>query len=454
MPRPVPTQHPAQPHPVQPHLAAREPAKPGPLLHPFARPAAPADSFIRIVSGKGAHVTDDSGRRYIDGMAGLWYCAVGHGREEIIEAVAAQLRELDAFHLFERFTNVPAEALAERLAALAPMSRARVFLTNGGSEAVDSAVKIARLAHAVAGEPARTIIISRSPSYHGVTYGGMSLTGLPANRDGFGPGVGDVVQVGKDDLDAVSAVMGGNHGRVAAVIAEPVIGAGGVHPPRPGYLTGLRDLCDRHGAFLILDEVITGFGRLGDWFGADHFGVRPDIVTFAKAVTSGYQPLGGVLIGPAVHEPLNRPDVLLRHGGTYAGHPAACAAALANIGLLESEGLIDRAPAIGDRLATGLRSVARAHGLTDVRGCGAMWAVDLPSGLDATAIRNRMLAHGVIVRPIGASTLAFCPPLIIDLADVDVLSAALGAALDTAADLAPDPDPAPSAAPPAVPSEG
>ncbi|WP_131745548.1 aminotransferase class III-fold pyridoxal phosphate-dependent enzyme [Frankia sp. Cppng1_Ct_nod] len=405
---------------------------PGPLLHPFARPATPAGSFIRIVSGQGAHVVDDSGRRYVDGLASLWYCAAGHGREKIIEAVAAQLRKLDAFHLFERFTNIPADALAERLAALAPMPHARVFLTTGGSEAVDTAMKLARLAHTVVGEPERTIIISRSPSYHGVTYGGMSLTGLPANRAGFGPGVADIVQVGKDDLDAVAAVMEREPGRVAAVIAEPVIGAGGVHPPHPGYLAGLRDLCDRHGAFLILDEVITGFGRLGSWFGAGHFGVRPDLLTFAKAVTSGYQPLGGVLLGPAVHEPLGRPDVVLRHGGTYSGHPAACAAALANIAVLEDEGLVGRASEVGARLAAGLRSVAATHGLADVRGYGAMWAVDLPSGLDATDIRNRMLSHGVIVRPIGTSTLAFCPPLVIDLADVDLLSAALAAALDVA----------------------
>ncbi|WP_322768508.1 aspartate aminotransferase family protein [Frankia sp. Cr1] len=400
-----------------------------PLLHPFARPAATPDSFIRIVSGKGAHVVDDSGRRYVDAMASLWYCAAGHGREEIIEAVAAQLRRLDAFHLFERFTNPAADALAERLAALAPMPGARVFLTCGGSEAVDTAMKIARLAHAVAGEPERSIIISRSPSYHGVTYGGMSLTGLPANRAGFGPGVGDIIRVDKDDLDAVAAIMTDKPRRVAAVIAEPVIGAGGVYPPRPGYLTGLRDLCDAHGAFLILDEVITGFGRLGSWFGARHFGVRPDLVTFAKAVTSGYQPLGGVLIGPAVHEPLRRPDVVLRHGGTYSGHPAACAAALANIAILESEGLAGRASVIGERLETGLRAVATAHGLPDVRGHGAMWAVDLPGGLAAAEIRDRMLTHGVIVRPLGSSTLAFCPPLVIDLADVDLLSTALDAAL-------------------------
>ncbi|WP_239336061.1 aspartate aminotransferase family protein [Frankia sp. CiP3] len=402
---------------------------PYPLLHPFARPAAAQDSFIRIVSGEGAHVVDDSGRRYVDALAGLWYCAAGHGRTEIIEAVTAQLRALDAFHLFERFSNPPAEALAARLAELAPMPAARVFLTCGGSEAVDTAMKIARLAHAVTGEPERTIIISRSPSYHGVTYGGMSLTGLPANQAGFGPGVGDIVHVGKDDLDAVADVMASKPGRVAAVIAEPVIGAGGVYPPRPGYLTGLRDLCDAHGAFLIMDEVITGFGRLGGWFGAQHFGVRPDLVTFAKAATSGYQPLGGVLIGPAAHEPLRRPDVILRHGGTYSGHPAACAAALANIAVLETEDLPGRASVIGERLEAGLRAVASTHGLSDVRGHGAMWAVDLPDGPTATEIRDRMLAHGVIVRPLGTSTLAFCPPLVIDLADVDLLSAALAAAL-------------------------
>jgi putrescine---pyruvate transaminase len=410
--------------------AAARPAAPGPLLYPFARPAASGESLIRIVAGEGAHVVDDAGRRYIDALASLWYCAVGHGRREIIDAVGAQLGRLDAFHLFERFTNPPAEALAARLAALAPMADARVFFANGGSEAVDAAIKLARIAHGQAGAPERTIVVSRAPSYHGVTFGGTSLTGLPANQAGFGPLVGDVCQVGKDDLAAVEAVMVANPGRVAAVVAEPVIGAGGVHPPAEGYLTGLRALCDAHGAFLVLDEVITGFGRLGSWFGAAHFGVRPDLVTFAKAVTSGYQPLGGVLVGPAVHAPLSaHDDFVLRTGGTYAGHPVACAAALANLDVLEGDGLVERAGTVGARLAAGLRGLAARHELADVRGAGAMWAVELPAGRPAAAARDAMLERGVICRPIGSSVLAFCPPLMIAETDVDACVDALDAVL-------------------------
>ena len=415
--------------PATPDQAA-DAVRPGPLLHPFARPAAGPDEFVTIVRGEGAHVYDADGRRYIDGLASLWYCAVGHGRAEIADAVASQLRTLEAFHLFEKFTNPPADAAAARIAALAPIEDARVFLTGGGSESVDAAVKLARLAHGLGGAPERTIVVSRSPSYHGVTYGGTTLTGLAPNREGFGPLVGDVVQVDKDDAKAVEAVMVANPGRVAAVIAEPVIGAGGVYPPVPGYLEELRRLCDEHGAYLIFDEVITGFGRLGAWFGAAHYGVRPDLITFAKAVTSGYQPLGGVVLAPSVHEVLAvRPETVLRTGGTYSGHPSVCTAALVNLDILEREGLIERAGTVGARLEAGLRAVAAAHSLPDVRGAGAVWAVGLPDGLAAPDVRDRMLALGAIVRPVGTSTLAFCPPLVIDLDDVDVLTGTLGDAL-------------------------
>ena len=272
------------------------------FLHPFARPAA-AD-FITIVSGKGARVTDDGGREYVDAMASLWYCNVGHGRAEIADAVAAQLRTLGGFHTFERFSNPPADQACEVITDLAPVPGSRVFLTSSGSEAVDSALKIARLAQAVRGEPQRRVVISRHPSYHGVTYGGLAATGLPANQEHFGTMLPDVVQTPKDDLAAVEAVFQQRPGEVAAVIAEPVIGAAGVFPPAPGYMQGLRRLCDEHGAWLILDEVICGFGRLGTWWGSQHYDVRPDLTTFAKAVTSGYVPLGGVLVAPAVREVL------------------------------------------------------------------------------------------------------------------------------------------------------
>src|ERR1700736_2426104 len=292
------------------------------FLHPFARPAADGSVFVRSGRGEGALVWADSGREYVDALGSLWYSTIGHGRREVIDAVAKQMEQLEAFHTFDRFTNEPADELCAQLAALAPMPDARVFLTSGGSESVDTAIKLARHAHASAGQPERTIVVSRTPSYHGVTYGAVSATGLPLNREGWGTLLPDVVQVPHDSLPAMEEVFATSGPRVAAVLAEPVIGAAGVIPPVPGYLEGLRDLCDRHGAFLILDEVICGFGRLGAWWGAVKYGVRPDLVTFAKAVTSGYLPLGGVLFGPAVCEPLEAdPAFVLRHGYTYSGHP-------------------------------------------------------------------------------------------------------------------------------------
>jgi adenosylmethionine-8-amino-7-oxononanoate aminotransferase len=397
------------------------------FLHPFARVA--ATDFLTITRGEGAEVTDDAGRRYVDAMASLWYCNIGHGRSQVVEAVAAQMLEIAGFHAFEKFTTPVADACAEAIAALAPVPGSRVFLTSSGSEAVDSAIKIARLAHAVAGAPQRQIVISRAPSYHGVTYGGMAATGLPANQDRFGAMLPGVVQVGKDDLDAVAEVFAANPEGVAAVIAEPVIGAGGVHPPAPGYLEGLRELCDAHGAWLILDEVICGFGRLGHWWGAERFGVRPDLTTFAKAVTSGYQPLGGVLVTPAVLAALDHdPELVLRHGHTYSGHPAGCAAALACLRITEEEGLLDRAGKIGARLSEGLRRIAADDLVAEVRGDGAVWAVGLHHG-DAPAVRDRMLDLGVIPRPIGTDTLAFSPPLVITDEQIDRCVDALDTAL-------------------------
>lgn len=390
------------------------------LLHPFARPAAPAGSFVSIVAGSGAEVVDADGRRYVDALASLWYCQVGHGRPEIGAAVARQLSALEAFHLFDRFTNPGAEALAERLAELAPMPAARVFLTSGGSEAIESAVKLARAAQAAAGHPERTVVIGREPSYHGVTYAAMSLTGLAPNREGFGPMLPDVVRVPKDDLGALDVVAAEWPGRVAAVVAEPVVGAGGVYPPAPGYLAGLRAWCDRHGAYLLLDEVICGFGRLGRWWGAEHYGVEPDLVTFAKGVTSGYVPVGGVLVGRRVREPLEADrDFVLRHGHTYAGHPVGMAAALANLDLLEAEKLAERAPAIGARLGPGLAEMVDGDAVVGLRGDEGIWALALGPGVDATAVRDALLEEGVIARPIGRDTLAFCPPLVVSDAELD-----------------------------------
>jgi putrescine aminotransferase len=406
---------------------------PGPLLHPFAKPAAGAASFTRLVRGEGALVWDAAGNRYVDGLASLWHCNVGHGRAEIADAVAAQMRRLETYHCFERFTNDPAEELAARLAAIAPVPASRVFFTSGGSEAVDTALKLSRIAHAQAGHPERTIVISRTPSYHGVTYGAMALTGLPLNRKDFGRGMADVEQVDKDDLDAMSAVFEAHPGQVAAVFAEPVVGAGGVWPPAPGYLQGLRAVCDEHGAHLVLDEVICGFGRLGSMFAGSHYGVQADLTTFAKGVTSGYVPLGGVLVAPSVYEPLAAdPTFVLRHGYTYSGHGAACTAALLSLDITEREGLPQRARDIGARLEPALRALLADGVVADVRGVGALWAVGLPEGVDPVAARDRMLQLGVIVRPIAPSTLAICPPLVIEPSDLDAIPAAIRGAVSAA----------------------
>ena len=395
------------------------------LLHPFARPA--LEDYISIVRGEGAVVWDASGKRYVDGLASLWYCNVGHGRTEVANAVARQMAQIETYHCFERFTTPAADELAERLVALAPVPGSRVFLTSGGSEAVDTALKLSRIAHAQAGQPEKTIAISRTPSYHGVSYGAMTLTGLPLNRKDFGPGVGDVVQVDKDDLEAVRGVFEAHPGQVAAVFAEPVVGAGGVWPPAPGYLEGLRALCDEHGAHLVLDEVICGFGRLGTLFAGSHFGVAADITTFAKGVTSGYIPLGGAVLAPSVHEKLSAdPAFVLRHGYTYSGHSTAAAAALACLDLTEQEGLLDRAKHIGERLEPQLKALEAEGLVTQVRGVGALWGVSVP---DPVGTRDRMLDLGVIVRPIAPVSLAMCPPLVITDDDLDAIPAALRAAL-------------------------
>src|SRR5919106_1921937 len=274
---------------------------------PMTVAAAARPSFISIARGEGAALWDRDGNEYLDAMASLWYCAAGHGRTEIADAVSRQLATLDAYSCFEPFTNAPADELAERVRELTPMEAPRVFFCDSGSEAVDTAMKLARLTHALSGHPERTVIISRERGYHGVNFGGTSAQGIAPNKAGWGPLVPEVFQVPSDDVEALSVVMSERSEEIAAVLTEPVQGAGGVYPPPPGYLEDL--------------------GRLGTWFAAEHYGVVPDLTTFAKAITSGYQPLGGVLVGPAVRTALESdPKYLLRHGYTYSGHPAACVA--------------------------------------------------------------------------------------------------------------------------------
>jgi len=381
------------------------------FLHPYAKPV--KEDFITVVRGEGSTIYDSSGKAYIDAMASLWYCQVGHGRAEIIDAVTTQMRALATYNTFDPWTNEPAEQVAEAIAQRAPMEDPRVFLTSSGSEAVDSAIKLARLAHHLGGRPEKEVIVSREHGYHGVTYGGLSAQGIPANQDGYGSLVPGVINTPSQDLEAVASVFADHGSTIAAVIAEPVQGAGGVHPPAPGYLEELRRLCDEHGAFLIFDDVICGFGRLGSWFGGEHYGVRPDLITFAKGVSSGYIPLGGVIVGPDVRARLESdPEYFLRHGHTYSGHPTACAAAVANIGVLEADGLVERAKQIGVLLGDGLRSLVADGMIAEARGEGALWAAGFEPGTDTYAIRDAMLAQGVVARPL-TDAIAFCPPLVI-----------------------------------------
>ena len=404
------------------------------VLHPFAVPIRPAEDFLEIVRGEGCRVYDADGRSYVDGTASLWYCAAGHGRREIIDAIAAQLSELEAFHTFARFTNRPEQRLAELITdELQPIPNARVLFTCGGSEAIDSAIKLVRAGHKAAGDGGRSVFLSRHYSYHGVMLGGTSAGGLPANRDPFGTLLPDFYQVGRDSLDAMrDAVAYYGPERIAAIMAEPVIGAGGVFPPPSGYLQGLRELCEECGALLVFDEVITGFGRLGSWFGSHHYGVTPDVTTFAKAVTSGYLPLGGVVVGPRLREWLEAdPSYLLAHGNTYGGHPTCCAAGVANVELMRAEDMPARAAAAGARLRAGLEGLTGHAGVAEVRGEGLMQAIALRPPLTAGVFTEALLERGVIGRGLPyANSVAFSPPLIISDDEVDELVAGTAAVLD------------------------
>ncbi|MEA2024286.1 MAG: aminotransferase class III-fold pyridoxal phosphate-dependent enzyme [Actinomycetota bacterium] len=401
---------------------------PSAFLHPFTSPR--KDEFITIVGGRDAVVFDDQGNEYIDGMASLWYCNVGHGRGEIADAIAEQARTLAAYHAFDPFTNVPAEQAAAKIAELSPFDDARVFFGSSGSEAVDTAMKFARIAHREAGHPEKQIIISRERGYHGTNYGGTSIQGISPNREGFGSLVPDIINVVADDDEAMKRAFAEHGDEIAAVITEPIQGAGGVWPPPDGYLSHLRDLCDAYGAFLIHDEVITGFGRTGEWFASQFYDVTPDMIIFAKGVTSGYVPLSGVIIGTAVRRCLEaNDDFILRTGYTFSGHPLACVSALKCIEIQEREGLLARAPQIGARLSTGLDALRDEGLLVDVRGEGAVWGISVPEGVDVVATRNALLSMGVIIRPIPPNHLTLCPPLVITDGQVDQIVEAIGTVL-------------------------
>jgi len=267
------------------------------LWHGFADMHVVKDAELVLREGDGVWVTDVDGRRYLDSTASLWYCNVGFGRGSIADAVADQLRRLAAYSSFGAYTTETTVRLADRIAAMAPIADATVFFASGGSEAIETAGKLARRYWDVVGKPEKQLLVSREHSYHGMAALGTSLAGIPGNKAGYGTLVEGIVTVGAHDLDAVESLFAARAPEIAAFVAEPVIGAGGVIPPEDGYFAGLQQLCRQFDVLLIADEVITGFGRTGAWWGSQRYGIEPDLITFAKGVTSGYVPLGGVIAG-------------------------------------------------------------------------------------------------------------------------------------------------------------
>jgi putrescine---pyruvate transaminase len=417
------------------------------LWHPFADMAAVRGNELVLVRGEGVHVWDEAGNRYLDGCASLWYCQVGHGRAEIAEAVAAQLRTLETWSIFAEVANPPALELAAKLASHAPMDSAKVFFTTGGGDAIDTAAKFVRLYWQTVGQPERLHIIGRTNGYHGTMAFGTSIGGMEAVRMGWGPLVPGTSHVAHDSAEALrDEIERVGADRVAAFFCEPVIGAGGVYPPVPGYIEEVAAICAASGVLLVIDSVIVGFGRLGGWFGCERFGVTPDLVVFAKGVTSGYQPLGGVLVSGRVAEPFwSQPGrIVVRHGQTYSGHAAACAAALANLSIIEREGLLSRGRELEGELAGALAPLVEHPLVGDVRGgTGLMAAVELaPQLLEADpgaagklyrAVRSR----GVLLRA-HARGLAISPPLIVTVEQIQEIADVVHAALDelTAVDAA------------------
>ena len=390
------------------------------LWHPFAAMSKVDGREFVLVRGEGATVWDAEGNAYVDGTAGLWFANVGHGRAEIADAVAEQLRTLAAHHIFGDHANAPALELAQRVAALSPAPDAAVFFGNGGAEAVDTAAKIVRRYWSLVGQPQRTVIVSRRHAYHGTNAYGTSLAGIPAVREGYGTLVGDVVEVPHDDPAELERLLDELGDRAAALIGEPMIGSGGAIPPPDGYWPAVEQICRERGVLLVADEVISGFGRLGRWFGSERYGITPDLVTCAKGITSGYLPLGAVLVAGRVREPFwdeSAPPFL--HGGTYSGHPAACVAGLVNLDILERERLVERVASLEPVLRGLLEPLAELEGVTAVRCTGLAGAVELDPDVlarDPGAPITAMLAarrRGVITRVLRGVALQISPPFVV-----------------------------------------
>lgn len=415
-----------------------------PLHHPSAYPA------TRVwVKGQGSRITDATGREYLDGLAGLWNVNIGHGRRELGEAALQQMSTL-AFHsAYAGGTNEPAIRLAERLSSLAYPSINTFFFTSGGAESSESSFKTARFYWKALGKPDKIKVISRHRAYHGLTLAAMSATGLPAFWPMFEPrtpgfshiDAPDPYRFAHTDTSVSLGVAAANKleeailregpDTVAAFIAEPVQGAGGVIVPPADYFPRIRQICDQYDVLLIADDVITGFGRTGTWFGLQHYGVEPDIMQFAKGITSGYIPLGGIGVSDRIKAVINGvgPGQRWMHAFTYSGHPTCCAVALANLDILQREALVDRAADGGRRLLARLRTLESLDGVGHVRGQGLMAAVEVvadratkayfPPALGLSQrLMDGMLERGLYTRAV-MDCVCIAPPLMTSDADLD-----------------------------------
>jgi beta-alanine--pyruvate transaminase len=407
-----------------------------------------------FASASGMHYTTVDGRKVIDGSAGLWCVNAGHGRPQIAAAVERQLMNLDFAPSFN-MGHPLAFDFAERLAEIAPKGVDRIFFTNSGSESVDTALKIALAYHRAAGQATRTRLIGRERGYHGVGFGGMSVGGMVANRRAFAthlPGVDHIRHTHDlarnafsngqpehgaelaDDVERMVALHGAD--TIAAVIVEPVPGSTAVLPPPKGYLKRLRELCDKHGILLIFDEVITGFGRLGAPFAAQHFGVTPDLMTTAKGITNGTIPCGAVFAARKIYDTLMtgpQSQIELFHGYTYSAHPVACAAGLATLDIYKDEGLLTRASTLAGYFGDALHQLKGLPNVIDIRNEGLMGAVELAPRADAVGARGYDVMvdcfnRGLYLRMSGDS-FAMSPPLIVEKSHIDDMVSILGDAI-------------------------
>jgi putrescine aminotransferase len=402
-----------------------------------------------MTRGRGCSLYDTDGREYLDATGGLWLAQIGHGRAEMAEVAAEQIRTLEYFTSFWEFSNDQAIALAERLAGLAPDPVNHVYFTSGGSEGNEAAIKMARYFHYRNGQPDRNWIIARRNSYHGIAYGGGSASGFDLYHDGFGPMLPHVAHVspawpyraelygGQDPTDFLVAELEETIERIgpdkiAAMIGEPIMGVGGMLVPPADYWPRVSAVLRKHGILLIFDEVVTAYGRVGEWFAAQYFGIDPDIIVTAKGITSGYIPLGAVLVSDVVAEALGR-DHGFQMGYTYNGHPTAAAIALANIAIIEREGLLKAATTVGAYLHAGLATLTDLDIVGEVRYVGMMHAVELvrdkqtrePLPMLAPTLPDVIRREtGVIVRDC-AHNLVLSPPLVMSEPEADRAVAAL-----------------------------